>query len=242
MHRDKIFGPSGRLVELGPDHANLVPLAQDVAIQRAVCVVEALFLIGAIRNLQGASGSARAVVQCVAAHVQSCSAQYGQQAAHLLPGQILINSQPVWLLATTQQSSLASEVVRLKQQTMMCFAATNVLPALVNRADSEAEGTGAGTATEALKPLFGQVVQELWHTARARAERPLSVDRDAVFNALQRWFSQISPVYSEAAGRKAERKRLDEARVLSTYADSFRVANVARFVMAHAPQIYQRYA
>jgi hypothetical protein len=243
MQRTKIYGPSKQLIDLGPDKENLVPIAQDIAILRGRAVAETMFHIAAIRSLQPVSaGSAAAHVTCQAAHVQSCSATEGQQAAHLLPGQILIGGHPVWALAATTTRELHGDVDRLKQQTMLCFALTNVLPALFNRADSEAEGTGATAAVQTLKPLFGEVVGSLWRGAHVHPARPLVIDRAAVDTALQRWFREVSAVYRDAAGRKAARQRLDEARVLTTYADSFQVANVMRFVTQHLPQVYQRYS
>ena len=54
---------------------------------------------------------------------------------------------------------------------------------------------------------------------------------------------QTSPeLGARALLRKAKSNFPEEARVLETYAQSFRVANAARFVLAHLPEIHQRYS
>lgn len=243
MSRTRLYGVSGRVVDLGPDRENLVPLAEDVAIERAVMVAEALFAMAAIRSLHDDAATGRkASVQCVAARVQQCSAAEGQQAAHLLPGQILVNGRLVWDLAITSDPELTSDVRSIQLRLVECFAKTNVLPALFNRADSEAEGTGVGTPHERLKPLFGAVVEDMWRSLETSPDARLVVDRKTVLAALGTWFSQISKVYLDAAARKADRGRLDEARVLVTYGDSFKVASPARFVESNLRWLRERYS
>jgi len=48
-------------------------------------------------------------------------------------------------------------------------------------------------------------------------------------------------VYQDAAARKALRGHPEEARVLTTYSSSFKVANPGRFAAANAGQILSRY-
>ncbi len=242
MSRTKVYGRSRQVIHLGEDRERVVPIAQDIAIARGAQVAEALFDMAAIRSLQtDPRHGANASVLCERAQVQACSAKGGQQAAHLLPGQIVVNGLPVWELARTADPALASDVGKLQARTQMCFAATNVLPALFNKADTEAEGRGVPTPTQRLKPLFGTVVQGMWRQARVAAELPLCVDRSAVETALRSWFMRISDVYLDAAGRKAEAQHLDEARVLVTYADSFKVANPGRFIDSNLRFIRDRY-
>ena len=50
MSRTRLYGVSGRVVDLGPDRENLVPLAEDVAIERGVAIAESLFAMAAIRS------------------------------------------------------------------------------------------------------------------------------------------------------------------------------------------------
>ncbi len=243
MSRAHGYGPSELRTDLGENNQNLDALAEEVAIQRGRCVAEVLFHIAAIRSVQGdAPTGKRALVRCSRALVQLSGARHGQQAAHLLPGQITVENEPVWELArSTERSATSAELFRVKQQTQLCFAATNVLPAMFNKADTEAEGSGSSSAAQTLKPLFGSVAQQLWRDARVDASRPLAIDRDATFAALGAWFRNITAVYSDASKRKAGRARTDEARVLERYAESFRVANPSRFVLAELPAIYQRY-
>jgi len=241
MSRAKNYGTSEQVVDMGKGRCKLVPYAQEVAIHRGQIVCEAMMHMAAIRSLRSSSAERNAQVKCIKAHSQTSSATQSQQAAHLLPGQIVVGSMPIWELATTTRPELAGEVERLKQQTQQCFAWTNVLPAEYNRADTEAEGKGGEAPAEALKPLFGAVVQDLWRNARVNPASPLVLDRVAVYAALERWFSEISRIYREASRRKAERGRADEASVLESYGESFRVANVGRFLQARTPQLYQRY-
>ena len=130
MKRAYNFGSSRLLVDLGADRQRLVPLAQDVAIQRGEAVAESLVHIAAVRSLQ---------------------------------------------------------------------------------------------------------------TRRVDGRRPLVIDRAAVLRALERWFREVEPIYATASVRKAKNNFPEEARVLETYAQSFRVANAARFTLAHLPEIHQRY-
>jgi hypothetical protein len=249
--RDTMYGRSNIQIL---DDATVVARAQDVAIQRGQMVAETLFHIAAIRSLPGVP--AAATIACEAAKLQDTKAQFGQQAAHLLPGAIAVNGTYVWDLAQPQRlpGPLAADVVRLQAQTMWCFAKTTVLPAYVNRADSEAERSteehGAG-----LKELFGMVVQEFWSSARVQPDAPFVVDRTAIMKALGRWFTRVNLVYTHAARRKVDKARgaiggtqgvvhkarMREARVLKTYADTFVVQTPERFVAAHAREISQRY-
>ena len=258
QRREKIYSVSTRHVDLGRGQQNLTALAEDVAIQRGAMVAEVLFHIAAIRSLHPQRGGD--IVQCVAAWVQDMGASSGQQAAHLLPGQILIATVPVWQLAQVPAGApadsatpLQADVLRLAQQTQVCFAKTNVLPALFNRADSQAENSAQDRGFAGLKELFRLAVQNLWSNVRVDAASPLAIDRAAVLASLKIWFRQINEVYDMASARKQEAARVahdsntkaareDEARVLAVYADSFKVANPARFVEAHVRDISQRYA
>jgi hypothetical protein len=248
--RDVKFEPS--TLEPG-DRLDPIATAQEVAIARGQLVAEAFFHIAAIRSLPNAPPK-DADVACVKAELQDTTAQYDQQAAHLLPGSIVVHLRPVWEWADPAAPgvapAVARDVLRLEQQMMWCFAKTTVLPAIFNRADSQAEGRASSTDT--LKPLFGQTVRQLWSGARATA--PLTVDYDAVVAALRTWFGHVNVVYQHAATRKDEaarrasgdparqRERAQEALVLRTYANSFAVANVGRFVETHARAMRERYA
>jgi len=233
--------------------ARLVPIAQDVAIARAAMVCEVMFHIAAIRSLQQAGGhGASALVECVKAYPQDRKGQDGHQAAHLLPGQVRVASRPVWELAATPHEQVtASDRDRLEARTEICFATTWVLPDIFNRADSQAEVMAGG---EGLKRLFGEAVQLMWQRSRTSPDQPLAIDRLWVIAALERWFKAVNVCYTRAAEQKRlahltllptdparAAGRLREHRVLATYANSLVIANVARFISAHASHLDTMY-
>lgn len=240
-------------IVLGADDQKLAPIAQDVAIARAATVCEAMFHLAAIRSLQrSADCGANALVECVRAHLQDRTAEGDHQAAHLLPGQIRVANRPVWELAAAAAPGVAaSEQVRLEARTESCFAATWVLPAVFNRADSQAERMAGN---DGLKRLFGAAVQQMWRTARVDPAQPLVIDRLAAVAALQEWFKAVNDCYERASERKRlaylaalprgtakadDRDR--ERRILATYADSLLIASVPRFISAHVPHLDTMY-
>lgn len=242
---------SERVAELGPNDDRLLPFAQDVAIQRGVAVAESLFDMAAIRSLQGVGAASReARIECVLASAQDCRARHGQQAAHLLPGRITVGGRSVWEHArvTPPAHVTRRELELLEDRTEAGFARTTVLPAIFNRADSQAERmAGAG----GLKPLFADVVRWMWQHARVDAARPLHVDTLTSLHALGLWFRQVNRVYELAAGRKAQasqvgggsgHERALEARILAIYAESFKVGQPARFLNGNAAFLRTRYA
>lgn len=251
--------PQGRqseqVADLGAKNERLVPLAQDVAIQRGVAVAETLFNIAAIRSLHGGAASLRpAKIECVLASAQDRSATCGQQAAHLLPGRITVDGKSVWELARVPSTAAvtARVLALLEDRTEAGFARTSVLPAVFNRADSQAEAmVGAG----GLKPLLAEAVRWMWLNARVDPLRPLHVDGQTAIHALGLWFRHINRVYELAAARKVQAfnrasqagsgsagDRELEGRILAVYAESFEVAQPARFVNAHAAFLRTRYA
>ena len=253
MSREKNYSTSTLDVDLDSG-TNIIPIAQDVAIGRAQLVSESMCLMGAIRSIQPESSpsSSSALITCHRAAVQDVSAMSGQQAAHLLPGQISVNGIYVWNFADpSYASSIAqTELLRLKQQTKLAFAKTNVLPAIFNRADTEAEGTSSATQHR-LKHEFGRSVGQLWKNSSSSPSSTIAIDRDAVIESLRHWFSVARTTYQMAAQRKIDRadsqsgksrqRRELEARVLETYANSFDVKNVTRFLHARAAQVFMRY-
>jgi hypothetical protein len=230
-----------------PTITDLAPAAEDIAIARGECVAEALFHMAAIRSLQRLpKRQEAATVACPGAMLQDRMATEGKQAAHLLPGQITVDGQPVWALAAVPENGGFDhgEAERVSLRTQMCFARTNVLPALFNRADSQAERMAADTSG-GLKHLFAQTVRAMWSSARVDQERPLVIDRAAVLKSLGAWFVTVNHVYTTAAQLKqlsaarasdasTRQRRQDEAQVLSVYANSFKVAaNPSNFVRSH---------
>ena len=261
MARTHWLGPTGQLLDLQGDMDRLVPLAEDVSIERAAAVCAAMYRMAAMRTLvTNANDGANAVVACVKAAVQDLTAGKGYQAAHLLPGTITVAGRPVWAVAPPNATGAAR---RLAIQLEGSFAETAVLPACVNRADSAGEADGKRPASvdpdeahdllAGLKARFGHRVQELWRDPRAVTGTPLFVNRTLVHDVLARWFQELSHVYQAAAWRKrqaADRagvgsdtrtRRRAEARVLETYATRFVVANVGRFVEVHAQAVAREY-
>lgn len=253
MSRDKLRRKSERIIDL----KELVSYAEEVAIERGALVAEVLFHLAAIRNLQDTPATgANATIACVGNPPQEASAQHGQQAAHLLPGKIKVKSENVWLLARWEHGAphLKNDLLRLSQQTKLCFAKVNILPVEFNRADSAAEVMAKTLADQGLKQLFGHVVRQMWHGARVDAKRHLLVDRRAVLEALGSWFTQVNGIYEAAAQQKREKaemlskekdgkeqRRKDEATILETYARSFLVQNPARFVNSYVYNAISRY-
>jgi hypothetical protein len=250
MTREKQYGTS----KLEMSAADLVPRAQDIAIDRGRTIVESTCYMAAIRGIQPESShsGSQGVVTCCRATVQNVNASGGQQAAHLLPGQISVNGTNVWELADNRfaPSIAASELLRLQLQTKLTFARTNVLPAEFNRADTEAEGTGSSTDFR-LKHEFGRAIGGLWKNARSGPSGIVTLDRDAVVESLRHWFAAANVAYEMAAQRKAERaatasglaraRREAELRVLETYANSFDVKNVSRFLHSNVATVFMKY-
>jgi hypothetical protein len=230
----------------------LRPGAEDIAIERGECVAEAFFHMAAVRSLHPVRKGA--IVTCRAAQKQHQSASFGDQAAHLLPGQILVDARPIWDFVTLQPGSAVTpnDVGRLGPSLQMCFARTNSVPAHFNRADSQAEWMAA-SAGRGLKDLFADSVNLMWVNARVDPARPLVVDRANVIRAMGHWFAAVNGIYQSAERLKrtaaaserdpaARQRRTDEADVLAAYADSFRVAaEPTRFVRTHLGWIDQVY-
>src|SRR5215510_4812760 len=87
-------------------YAALRTTAEDIAIERGECVAEAFFHMAAVRSLHPTLSAP--IVSCRGAHVQAQNATGGDQAAHLLPGQILVGARPIWELAEVPASGALS--------------------------------------------------------------------------------------------------------------------------------------
>jgi hypothetical protein len=249
MSRDNVHGTTSFDLNLVRDTTRLVALVEDVAIARGAAVSAVMFHMAAIRSLHtDRPHGAKASIACVAARVQDRRGTDGYQAAHLVPGAIEVNGKHVWDLVPLGDGAM----LRLQLQTKEAFAETRVLPAAANRADTQAEGSGAPSDSIKLKNLFGAQVQLMWMSQRFVANRPLAIDRDGVLNALSGWFSGLNRAYALAAASKRQagsvagdtstrERRALEATVLETYARSFKIENVARFVEKEIRAIHHRY-
>ena len=245
---------SDQTVELDEDRS-IETIAQDIAIHRSVAVAESLCHMAAIRSLQTDNRAATALIQCRAAKVQDRTATEGHQAAHFLPGQIAVDGVNVWNLAKTSRETeaLRSKIQRLQIETMAVFARTAVLPAIFNRADSQAERISQDSGVQGLKEVFRECVSKLWTNSRVNKQCPLAIDTDAILLALGHWFEKVNAVYLAASERKLDKsrsakkdetaeKRLSESRVLAEYCRSFDVKNPRRFLYAHAGIVYEKYS
>jgi hypothetical protein len=249
MSREKSYGTTGIELDLTRDTARLIALVEDAAIARGAAVSAVMLHMAAIRSLHTKRPHGEnAAVQCVAARVQDRQGTDGYQAAHLVPGAIKVNGRDVWDLVAPTDGAMR----RLQLQTKEAFAETRVLPAAANRADSQAEGDGSPNSAIRLKTLFGAQVQSMWMSQRFVAGRPLAIDRVGVLSALNGWFVGLNRAYEAAAvlkrhagtvaaDAKARERRALEATVLETYARSFKIVNVARFVEKEIGAIYHRY-
>jgi hypothetical protein len=85
------------------------------------------------------------------AKVQDAKARSGEQAAHVLPGQILIDGKPPWSFVGGDRARVAW---------LARFMVTSAVPASFNVADSAAEKAG-------LKEAFRQGCERAWRSARA---------------------------------------------------------------------------
>lgn len=83
------------------------------------------------------------------AKVQDAKARSGEQAAHVLPGQILIDGKPPWSFAGGDRAKVAW---------LARFMVTSPVPAPFNVADSAAEKAG-------LKEAFRQACERAWRAA-----------------------------------------------------------------------------
>ena len=249
MQRDRSHGTTGIDLDIERDISRLTALVEDAAIARGAAVSAVMFHMAAIRSLHTKKPNGEnAVVQCVAARVQDRQGAEGYQAAHLVPGAIKVNGQDVWDLVP----STPGLMLQLHLQTKEAFAETRVLPAAANRADSQAEGDGSPNSAIKLKNLFGAQAQSMWKSQRFVARRPLAIDRAGVLDALSGWFAGLNRAYELAAVLKrhaesgatdatARDRRALEATVLETYARSFKIVNVARFVEKEIGAIHHRY-
>jgi hypothetical protein len=152
-------------------------------VARVLCFVGSLRARGAIS--QGAA------VAVVAAKRQHFSSPNGYQAAHYLPGQLLINGRFPWTLVKDAGTRLQFE--RL-------FADVEHLPANFNKADSAAEACG-------LKDAFARACDAL--ISRATAQPGAALDRRAVRDAyLQVWSGAARVAFQVAIDQKSSRPHL----------------------------------
>jgi hypothetical protein len=142
-----------------------------------------------------------------AAEVQDATAGSGDQAAHVLPGQILIDGKPPWSWAGG---------TRLKVAWLAQFMVTSAVRVSFNTADSAAESAG-------LKEAFRHACERAWVDAAA-GERDLTATFDAFLQDADRAFQNAENAKrrkratTATAGRvRASDDRFVESLVLHMY-------------------------
>lgn len=179
-----------------------ISLAHDHIVGRNRRVAQVLCYVSLMRNAGCIQDGA--VVACRGAAAQHFSAAGGNQAAHYLPGVIMVGSHPLWMLTRHGPTRAAIQT---------CFADVQDLHANFNKADSAAEGS---TASNGLKSAFGQAAAML---ACALPGRPGVVDRSRAARAMRQWKLDSERCYRAAADRKSvHAPRLLEAQPMWTEA------------------------
>ncbi len=154
-------------------------------------VVRVLCFIGILRGLGRIRDTAK--VSCIAAQRQHFSSTSGYQAAHYLPGQILIDCNYPWNLIQDVRTRLEFEVL---------FADVEHLPADFNKADSAAEACG-------LKDAFARSAQALIQRVIPRPGGGL--DRQAVRDVYQQtWHPAAVRAFRSAMEQKHSRPHIPE--------------------------------
>lgn len=179
--------------------------AREHARNRLLHACEAISWIGRLA-LRARKGYAP-VFSIKGAEVQDSSAGLGEQAAHVLPGQILIDGNPPWTLA---------DGTRMKVAWLARFMVTSAVPTPFNSADSAAEKAG-------LKEAFRQGCAHAWVRA-ARGERDLVstfeeflADADRAFQNAERGKHGKRATASSADDQRASDERFVETLILRMY-------------------------
>lgn len=243
-------GRGGRTLDR---HGRLEAVAQDIAIARAEAVSKAMMLFASARIWLGrswtessiAAGPARlqktsalsvdAALGSGLANAALTAESFRQEAAHLLPGNLLINGHNSWDLI--ERDVKLPDAFRLSGELMEAFADTSSLPACFNKADSEAENGKPG-----LKVEFATAIRTMGHLLGEKASS-VSHLHGAIQAGLKVWFESSHAIYRDAAARKLGRSKMAtkeekrsarylESRVLAEYSRSLLVQNPTRLIEA----------
>lgn len=167
------------------------------AIGRNRCVGQCLTMLGLMR----AHGLLPALTRCavVGARLQDFSSVAGNEAAHYLPGQLMLKlggkgEVKPWTLLKDEGSRHAMATL---------FSRVQDLPANFNKADSYAEKY----ATPPLKGVFASACQRVVDAAPAA---PKVLNKSAVQDAYRLWIEQSILAYRSAINRKIDIAELDD--------------------------------
>lgn len=173
---------------------------------RNVRVVKVLAYLDLLRQC-GAQISG--TISCLAAIRQNfSSSQSGthmglptgpMQAAHFLPGQIIINGLPLW--------NYAKDTVT-RGRIEFLFAEVEHLPAIFNQADSAAEAKGNMAGLCAALTTACQAIAHVQVAGGAKAITPLSVSRERLERAYEDWHRNAVTALQSALSVKESGERL----------------------------------
>lgn len=225
-------------IEYQVPHGRLEEVAQDIAIAKADAVCHLLLLLAAARVRLRSTWTESSITPGKARlqKTTATSLSFQQEAAHLLPGNILINGDHTWDVVGKLDKQ--TDTVRLAVELMMAFADTCSLPACFNKADSQAENGKDG-----LKAEFAATVALM---GRHLGWKPAGTHHlhSAIGIGLERWFLRSHAIYTDAARIKHERAKLAkdaqtralrhlESRVLGEYARSLLIRNPLRHIQSN---------
>ncbi len=152
-----------------------------------MCYVSLLRSVGTLPS--------NAVVTCTAAKRQHFSSSDGYQAAHYLPGQIMIDQQFPWTFIDDRRTRNSFECL---------FADVEHLPANFNKADSAAEDKGL---KESLRVVCELVIGDAHPIPDGK------INRSLLKNAYQRsWRLQAERAFQLAVEQKEKRPRIPSLR------------------------------
>jgi hypothetical protein len=194
----------------GPSRAYASPAAVLLhaaghARNRLLHTCEAVSWIGGLA-LQSQDGHVPAF-SIAGAKVQDATANSGEQAAHVLPGQILINGKPPWAFAGGESARVAW---------LSRFMVTSAVPEPFNVADSSAEKAG-------LKEAFRQACERAWSaTVAGRATLSpvyefLLEDADLAFQKAERGKQSKRASASADGDSRTGDERFVESLILRMY-------------------------
>lgn len=187
----------------------LIAGAASHAQNRLLHACEAISWIGAM-SLQWRK-SHTPVFTIAGATVQDAAAAPGEQAAHILAGQLLLDGKKPWELVAGE---------RLKLAWLERFMITSSVPIPFNTADSAAEKAG-------LKQAFRAACESVWSHVRA-GERDLTATYEAFLVDADRAFlrAEFAKAGKQAAAHARGDARADERLVEKVILRAYRVHGV----------------
>jgi hypothetical protein len=182
---------------------DLIAHAAGHARNRLLHACEAISWVAGLAPKTKGKKGAKPTFTLVGARVQDAKARGGEQAAHVLPGQLLIGDREPWTLALGQ---------RARVRWLARFMVTSAVPAPFNRADSAAEQAG-------LKEAFRVACEQAWAHAAA-GQRDITPTFESFLRAADRAFldaEQGKGARAKLGAKAARDERLGESVILRAY-------------------------